>query len=672
MSINTRKELAFHFTNSLAGHPLFNQYFQTVDDFLAFTGFEEKTLEDLFNMPDEQVSKKFEGIGSGLYTRYQPPFIDITHFLDFAVGEVRTSIHKQQLDLSQERLDRLQKLMQNAIAKSYFFHTLDDFQLLGNGLHDSPDSPMGIHYNWLKSIVAYLEGKQTDIPETDHLSCGFARWLKSLQCELFLAATDNERSRHHARIYLAHRKIHQQFSYVLSFIEAGEFMLALSHLLILHHTVLELEQHIRSLEANYKDNEENNFYNFIDIKSAEEEELYYFISVRIAKWGHLMPGSMLRRDYKLLRQKIESFVYNQGMQSILYFSDNDVRIFVKKHESNISPEQINLLAERLHDLIESYATSRGMRVRTIGIKLDYLNAYPEHKIAMLKQLPELGINHSLKMVSTDETDDLYSSAIEAQAIALFADEALNSGTLDVFFQPILQPNNSDCIHAEALVRVYKDGIAVDAEKFLGYFESQDKMDMLDLFVLGKIRNYVPQLKKVIKKLSINIYPTSFRTPNVVKSLIELSNVCNDNDMQLIVEITEQVFLGDTTALESLAHDHGIVFSLDDFGSGYSNLIQLIELAELGVIKVLKIDGGLVKHIDEDEKVFKVIETITEIASTLNLTPIIMEYVSTQNILEKLEELHSDLLYQGYYLDPPLPINNLLERYVTPRPTMPLH
>jgi EAL domain-containing protein (putative c-di-GMP-specific phosphodiesterase class I) len=56
-----------------------------------------------------------------------------------------------------------------------------------------------------------------------------------------------------------------------------------------------------------------------------------------------------------------------------------------------------------------------------------------------------------------------------------------------------------------------------------------------------------------------------------------------------------------------------------------------------VVTVLKIDGSLVRQIDQDQKVFQVIETITIIANTLGITPIVMEYVESELILKKLKK-----------------------------------
>ncbi|MBN2866081.1 MAG: EAL domain-containing protein, partial [Thiotrichales bacterium] len=128
------------------------------------------------------------------------------------------------------------------------------------------------------------------------------------------------------------------------------------------------------------------------------------------------------------------------------------------------------------------------------------------------------------------------------------------------------------------------------------------------------------------------------------------------------EITEQTAVKSINTLKKLKQKQGIVFAMDDFGSGYSNMLQLVEMAESGIISIIKIDGSLVKGIETSEKRFTLIKMLVEIAKTLNLQPVILEYVENQKTVELLNTLAHDVLYQGFYFDKALPIKTLLKKY----------
>jgi EAL domain-containing protein (putative c-di-GMP-specific phosphodiesterase class I) len=659
MTIGTIKSIAFRITSKLATHPLFNQYFQNVEDFISLTGFESDELENLFEQPEDKVFNHFEMVGERLYDQYQPPFVDVAKIIDFAATEISKLIRKQQMTSELDRLNKLTQVIQNAIAKAYYYRSLDAVRLLVSQSSQNPYSPLTLHLHWLEEIVAYFTAQSESMPETNHLECHFAHWMGRMEFELLLQSTENNKDAQHARIYLSHRKMHQEFTYIASFVRNKEYILALSHWSLLYQSVLELRQNIQNLQLHYKNHEEKYFFDYVAQKSEIDEELYYFLSIRLAKWAFYED-----KKYRLdeLNSKILECIFDAGLDGVLHTNESEICILLQNSNANSEIDIPDFLEHQLHELLKKLAKEAGMKSRAIAINLNSLNSYSEQKITMLRQLSFFETKNNFELISPQQAEILYRSAIEAESVAEFASKALDNGTLEVFFQPIIGLQKGKKISVEALVRAPTNDGYLAAEAFLRYLENQKRMTALDHFVIQKIANYANELSSVIDSLSINIYPTSFQHDEIIHALISLSKKLKQYDISLIVEITEQLFMGDTSPVESLALDHNIAFSLDDFGSGYSNLIQLIGLAERGVVKVLKIDGSLVRLIDQDHKVFEVIKTITIIANTLGITPIVMEYVESELILNKLQCLNAKMFFQGYFFDRPLQIDTLIEKY----------
>ena len=92
---------------------------------------------------------------------------------------------------------------------------------------------------------------------------------------------------------------------------------------------------------------------------------------------------------------------------------------------------------------------------------------------------------------------------------------------------------------------------------------------------------------------------------------------------------------------------GVRISIDDFGSGYSNFIYLVELKP----SFIKIDGSIVKNIDSDPDSYQITQSIVEFAKRLKIQTI-AEYVHSKNIYEILKDMDVDG-FQGYYISEPL-------------------
>lgn len=92
--------------------------------------------------------------------------------------------------------------------------------------------------------------------------------------------------------------------------------------------------------------------------------------------------------------------------------------------------------------------------------------------------------------------------------------------------------------------------------------------------------------------------------------------------------------------------YGVKIAIDDFGTGYSNFEYLMKLKA----DFIKIDGSLIKNIDNDKNAYAVVETIVSFAKKNNLKTV-AEFVSNKSIYEKVCDLEIDYS-QGYFIEKP--------------------
>ena len=152
-------------------------------------------------------------------------------------------------------------------------------------------------------------------------------------------------------------------------------------------------------------------------------------------------------------------------------------------------------------------------------------------------------------------------------------------------------------------------------------------------------------------LSLNLSPIQFEQPDIFQIISSMLEKYSLSPSRLILEVTESTALKNLDrSIELLnAFNHaGIVVSIDDFGTGYSNLLMLSVLPA----KELKIDRSFVTSMLENEKSYKLVETIISIARTMEMN-VVAEGIETEEQQVVLTRLGCDYL-QGYLFSRPLP------------------
>lgn len=92
---------------------------------------------------------------------------------------------------------------------------------------------------------------------------------------------------------------------------------------------------------------------------------------------------------------------------------------------------------------------------------------------------------------------------------------------------------------------------------------------------------------------------------------------------------------------------GVSFSLDDYGTGYSNIKRVIQLP----LKIIKLDKTFVDEQD-NPKMRVVLKNTVAMLKDMDME-IVVEGIETQEMLDFFTELQCDFI-QGYFFSKPLP------------------
>ncbi len=153
------------------------------------------------------------------------------------------------------------------------------------------------------------------------------------------------------------------------------------------------------------------------------------------------------------------------------------------------------------------------------------------------------------------------------------------------------------------------------------------------------------------RVAVNASARQFREPEFVARVTEALARSGVDPSRLKIELTESVViedLADTIARVQALKALGVVFSMDDFGTGFSSLSNLKRLP----LDELKIDQAFVRDLASDPTDAAIVQTIIAMGRILRLG-VIAEGVETEAQRQRLVEFGC-LVYQGTLFAPPLP------------------
>ena len=235
--------------------------------------------------------------------------------------------------------------------------------------------------------------------------------------------------------------------------------------------------------------------------------------------------------------------------------------------------------------------------------------------------------------------------------------AVEERQLAVFYQPKydVQVEPPRLRSAEALIRWRHPELGmISPGDFIPLFERNGLIHVVDSYVWSETAAQIARWRDKLGytlPVSVNLSRTDVFDPTLERNLMELirNNGLTPNELKL--EVTESAYTDDAeqliTVIEHL-RQMGFQVEMDDFGSGYSSLNMLSSLP----VDVLKMDMKFIQNIEANDKDFRLVELILDIAKYLNV-PVVAEGVETLNQLELLRHAGCDLV-QGYYFSRPLP------------------
>jgi diguanylate cyclase (GGDEF)-like protein len=239
-------------------------------------------------------------------------------------------------------------------------------------------------------------------------------------------------------------------------------------------------------------------------------------------------------------------------------------------------------------------------------------------------------------------------------------KALDNHEFALYVQPQICVQSGEMLGGEVLLRwMSSEKVTNMPSEFIPVLESSGLIVDVGRWVIRTACEYVRTfLDKGIwqdhMRLSINISPRQFRDPQLLEIVQHSMSSYNIDPKYLNFEVTENLVIDDVDeAIEKMEaiKSLGAMFSIDDFGIGYSSMIYLKRLP----FDQLKIDREFIRNIHRDPESRGVVEAIMAVSKQYGLK-VTAEGVEDREALTILKELgcHS---YQGAHFSMPVPCDH---------------
>lgn len=254
-------------------------------------------------------------------------------------------------------------------------------------------------------------------------------------------------------------------------------------------------------------------------------------------------------------------------------------------------------------------------------------------------------------------------------------EAITDNAITLEYQPKVECRSGALTGFEALARWHDPELGqIPPDKFIAVAENCDLIDALTLSIFAQAIDWFSHFKQQRQnmpgiaqsadlRLSLNISVRSLPNLDLFNQLEKLCLDASLNPDSVMLELTETSAMDDPVAsLDILTRLRmkGFHLSIDDFGTGFSSMLQLVRMP----FSEVKVDQSFVMTARDSRESRLVVTAVSELAHSLGMK-VTAEGIENHSTLQFLQQQGCDIA-QGYYIARPMPadaINTWLEKRV---------
>ena len=352
----------------------------------------------------------------------------------------------------------------------------------------------------------------------------------------------------------------------------------------------------------------------------------------------------IRRVNKLLGNKGEMYHLDRGRFRIVF---NELY-----HDTAVKAADM---------LVESLREKTDFKELDISLKPFVVLARCHEEIKDFKMLMSFGTDFHEKLKYEPRVmhveDVFHKDMVEIQSnIDKIIEEALEFKRFQVYYQPIYSVEQGRFVSAEALLRLFDPTYGfISPEVIVTAAEKSGAIHRVGDYVLEEVCRFIASSEfraLGLEYIEVNLSVAQCMRGNLADNVLEIMDRYQVPTETVNLEITETAASASHTQeileenLRKLERA-GVSFSLDDYGTGYSNIKRVIQMP----VKIIKLDKSFVDD-QHNPKMRVVLKNTVAMLKDINME-IVVEGIETQEMLDFFTELQCDFI-QGYFFSKPLP------------------
>ncbi len=359
-----------------------------------------------------------------------------------------------------------------------------------------------------------------------------------------------------------------------------------------------------------------------------------------------------REMVREIASKLKSFNRENNYEGVLYYVGEGRFRFVLDYKHLDKAEEV---ADRLNRSMKPAVTIQGMELNLVALVCVIRSPEDIHDAETLISFEE-DLNVKYYTGEVRYAKDLYQSQryhIKRDIDAII-ENALANHYFEVYYQPIYAIDEHRFNSAEALLRLKDPEYGfVSPEIFIPASEKSGAIHKIGAFVMEEVCRFIASEEYAglgIDYIEVNLSVTQCMRNNLADEIMNVMRKYQVAPEQINLEITEtaasfsqNILMENIEALTS----EGILFSLDDYGTGYSNMRRIASMP----FHIVKLDKSFANE-RQNRKLTIVLENTVHMIKSMNMK-IVVEGVETAELVKRFSDLKCDYI-QGFYYSRPVP------------------
>ncbi len=326
----------------------------------------------------------------------------------------------------------------------------------------------------------------------------------------------------------------------------------------------------------------------------------------------------------------------------VYLLNDGKFALIKEYHSNINIEKMSHALKEFQE----HVNQKKIIIGELNYPLTIVSALAYGEDTLINAeigLKKISKNKKDFIVATNFLEEASKNSHQKLNQFMMLKKAIESYNIVSYFQPIVDNQTLKVQKYESLVRLIdQNRNIISPYHFLETAKEGKYYQEITSIVL---RNSFRALFNDSIEISINLSALDLEDVTTQNELLILLEKYKTQVHRITIEVIEDEKINDTQETQKFIQKikrYGVKIALDDFGKGLSNFTRIQSYQP----DYIKIDGGLIRNIEQDSFSKDLVETIVFFAKKRNIKTI-AEFVENETIFNIIKDLGVDYS-QGHY------------------------